>query len=282
MGGSSNGSRLEVIIGDIRDRALLRKALRNVKYVFHLAALPWSATSIMEPGEIHAVNVEGTLNVLHGALREGVWRVVFASCASVYGIPDAIPISEEAPLRPTNLFAASKLAAETYCRAFHARHQLDIVTLRYFGVYGPRQRAAGALIPGLVETLRRRLPFVDIDDRSGEDLTYVDDAVAATLAAARAPRAAGRVINIGSGQTATIADVLRSLSTLLGIPLVPGFPRDPDAQPRQTCADTRLAAQLLAFTPRTALIPGLAQVVSSLAGVEELDRSALAPVGPDD
>ena len=91
-----NGSRLEVIIGDIRDRELLRKALRGVKYVFHLAALPPSAASITDSADIHAVNVEGTLNLLHGALTEGVWRVVLASCASVYGTPDTVPVTEDA------------------------------------------------------------------------------------------------------------------------------------------------------------------------------------------
>jgi nucleoside-diphosphate-sugar epimerase len=107
VGGVLNGSRLEVIIGDIRDRELLRKALRGVKCVFHMAALPLSAVSAMDPGEIHGVNVEGTLNVLHGALTEGVWRVVLASCASVYGAPTSIPVSESALGQPATLFAAS-------------------------------------------------------------------------------------------------------------------------------------------------------------------------------
>ena len=90
--------------GDIRDRELLRKALRSVKYVFHMAALPASAASMADPGDIHAVNVEGTLNLLHGALTEGVWRVVLASCASVYGAPGSVPVSEDAPCgRPASL-----------------------------------------------------------------------------------------------------------------------------------------------------------------------------------
>jgi nucleoside-diphosphate-sugar epimerase len=121
--GFHNNSRLEVMIGDVRDRELLRTALRGVKYVFHLAGLPESSAPVIGPGEIHAVNVDGTLNVLHAALTEGVWRVVTASCATVYGTPTTLPISEEAPLSPNTLFAASKVAAETYCRAFHARQQ---------------------------------------------------------------------------------------------------------------------------------------------------------------
>ncbi len=283
-GTGSNGSCLEVIIGDIRDRGLLRKALRNVKYVFHLAALPPGAVSITDPGDVHSVNVEGTLNVLHGALTEGVWRVVLASCASVYGTPDGVPVPEDAPARPASLFAASKVAAETYCRAFHARHQLDTVTLRLFSIYGPRQKGAtdGALVPLLVDTLRRRRPFVEQDDRSAEDFTYVDDVVAAMLNAGCAPRAAGRIINIGSGQMVAISDVLSILASLLRTSVVPGFPRNPEARPWQICGATRLATELLGFTPRVPLIAGLARVVRALEDAEQLEDRALAQVGLDE
>jgi len=284
VGPSANGSRLEVIIGDIRDREQLRKAVRNVKYIFHLAALPPSTASIIGPGEINSVNVEGTLNVLHAALTEGVWRVVFASCASVYGTPGSIPVSEDAPLRPATLFAASKVAAETYCRAFHTRHQLDTVTLRYFTIYGPRQRSApdGALISTVIEALRQRRPLLYRDEHSAEDLTYVDDAVAATLAATRAPRATGRVINVGSGQLVTLGDVLNIITNLLKAPVVPGFPRNTEAQPPCVCAQTDLAAELLGFTPSVSLIAGLARLVRVLVDTEALEDSALARVGLDE
>jgi UDP-glucose 4-epimerase len=279
--GGANGSRLEVTIGDVRDRELLRKALRGVKYVFHLAGLPPSAVSITGPDEVHAVNVEGTLNLLHGALTEGVWRVVLASCASVYGVPDTLPVREDAPLRPTSLFAASKAAAETYCHAFHVRHRLDTITLRYFSVYGPRQRAVpgDTLVPNLVQALRQRRPSTE-DDRSADDFTYVDDAVAATLAAARAPRATGLAFNIGSGRMEGMSDVLNILAHFLRTPVVPGFPHNPDAPPRRICADTALAAELLDFVPRVSLTAGLARVVQSLAEAEHLEPE-LAPVGPE-
>ena len=283
-GGALSGSRLEVIIGDVRDRALLRKALRNVTYVFHLAALPPSASAVPEPGETHAVNVEGTLNVLHGALTEGVWRVVLASCSSVYGAADAVPIPEDAPLRPASLFAASKVAAETYCRAFYARHQLDAVTLRYFKVYGPRQRSGSAdsLVPNLIEALRKGHHCDEQDDHSREDLTYVDDVVAATLAAGRAPRAAGRVVNIGSGQMSTRSDVLHILTDLMKSTVVGEFAADTDTPPRLSCADTAVASELLDFSPRVSLISGLARVVRSMTDGEAVERAALAPIGLDD
>lgn len=283
--GAPSGSRLEVVIGDIRDREVLRRALRNVKYVFHLAALPGTLVSIAERSDdVHAVNVEGTLNLLHGALTEGVWRVVLGSCASVYGMPDTVPVSEDSALRPTNLFAASKVAAETYCRAFHARHQLDTVMLRYFTVYGERQRATsgGGITPQLVEALRQRRPFVDRDGRGEEDFTYVGDAVAATLAAARAPRVAGRVVNVGSGQMVPISAVVDILGDLLRTSVSPRFRQDQDAPAYRICADTALASELLDFGARVSLIAGLARTVRSLVEAEEPVRARLAPVGLDD
>jgi UDP-glucose 4-epimerase len=281
--GALVGGRLEVIIGDIRDRGLLRKALRNVKYVFHLAALPPDAASATDV-DIHAVNVEGTLNVLHGALTEGVWRVVLGSCASVYGASAEVPVAEESALGPTTLFAASKAAAETYCGAFFARHHLETVNLRYFNVYGPRQKTgrSGALVPQLVEAVRRRRAQIEDDERRAEDFLYVDDAVAATVAAARAPRAAGRIINVGSGELVLLRDVLAILGNLLRVPSVPALQRNLEAIPRRACADSALARQLLEFSPRTALVAGLARVVNSLIDADDVEDRALAPVGFDD
>jgi UDP-glucose 4-epimerase len=281
--GLVTGSRLEVIIGDVRDRELLRKALRGVKYVFHLAALPASAVSVTDPGDIHAVNVEGTLNLLHGSLTEGVWRVVLASCSSVYGTPGTLPVAEDALLAPNTLFAASKVAAETYCRAFHARHQLDTVTLRFFSVYGPRQRPSppGTVVPGVIEALRQRRPFTDLDERSADDFIYVNDAVDAILAAARAPRASGRVVNVGSGQMMTIEGLQHIVANLMKTSVPAPLARHSDAQRHQMCAQTSLASELLDFTPRISLIAGLARVVRSMAEEEQPER-ALAPAGLDE
>jgi nucleoside-diphosphate-sugar epimerase len=283
-GGTRNGSRLEVIIGDIRDRELLRTALHNVKYVFHLAALPSEAVSATGPGEIHAVNVEGTLNVLHGALTEGVWRVVVGSCASVYGPAMSVSVSEQAPVRPATLFAASKAAAETYCRAFHARHQLDTVVLRYFTIYGPHQKAGtdGGLVPNLIQALRQQRPFVERDDRQAEDFAYVDDAVAATLSAGRAPRATGCVINVGSGQMTTIRETMSVLADLLRTPVAPSVPYEPGTQAHQMCADIKLAGELLNFTPRVSLVSGMARLVQALADSQAGADASLVSAGFND
>src|SRR5207247_5187644 len=147
----------EFLIANDSDLALMRTATRNVQAVFHLAAIPSTLLGLMSPAELETVNVQGTLNVLQAAVTEGVRRLVFASSASVYGTPESLPVSETCPLKPESLFAASKLAAEMYCRTYGTIHKLDVVTLRYFSVYGPRQGTATghALIPDRIEVVRR-------------------------------------------------------------------------------------------------------------------------------
>ena len=270
--------RLEVVIGDIRDRGLVRKATRNVDAVFHLAALPGVALGRVSPAELQAVNVQGTLNVLEGAVAEGVTRLIFASSASVYGTPESLPVSETCPLRPESLFAASKLAAEMYCRTYGTIHPLDVVALRYFTVYGPRQANApdGALIPELIETLLERRSTLPHSDATAEDLTYVDDAVEATWAAVEAPGAGGQVINIGSGRMSSVLEILHLLYHLLKIPPHTGLRPSPASAPSQVQAAITLATDLLGCTPRVSLAMGLARVVRALTEPELIGGRVLA------
>jgi nucleoside-diphosphate-sugar epimerase len=267
-----------VVIGDIRDRELVRKATRNVDVVFHLAALPGVALGRVSPADLQTVNVQGTLNVLEGAVAEGVTRLIFASSASVYGTPESLPVSETWPLRPESLFAASKLAAEMYCRTYGTIHQLDVVALRYFTVYGPRQGNAtdGALIPELIGTLLERRSALPHDDATAEDLTYVDDAVEATCAAAESPNAAGQVINIGSGRMSSVLEILHLLYHLLKVPPVTGLRSSPAAPPSHVQAAITLAADLLGCTPRVSLAMGLTRVVRALTEPEPIGGQALA------
>ena len=264
---TAHDGRLEVVIGDIRDRDLVRKAARNVDTIFHLAALPGAALGRVSPAELQTVNVQGTLNVLEGAVAEGVTRLVFASSASVYGTPESLPVSEACPLRPESLFAASKLAAEMYCRTYGSLHPLEVVALRYFTVYGPRQGSVtdGALIPELVEALLERRTALPYDDATAEDLTYVDDAVEATCAAAEAPKAAGQTINIGSGRMSSVLEILHLLYYLLKITPLAGLEPPSVARPFHVQAEITLAADLLGCTPHVSLAMGLARVVRAIA-----------------
>ena len=276
----AHDGRLEVVIGDIRDRDLVRKAARNVDTIFHLAALPGAALGRVSPAELQTVNVQGTLNVLEGAVAEGVSRLVFASSASVYGTPESLPVSETSPLRPESLFAASKLAAEMYCRTYSSLHPLEVAVLRYFTVYGPRQGSAtdGALIPELIEALLERRTALPHDDATAEDLTYVDDAVEATRAAAEASKAAGQTINIGSGRMSSVLEILHLLYYLLKITPPASSVPAPGARPAHVQADITLVADLLGCTPRISLAMGLARVVRSIAEPERIGGRHLAGV----
>lgn len=280
----ANGNRLEVILGDIRDRELVRRAMRRVQGVFHLAALPPSGASLADPAEFHTVNVQGTLNVLEAALAEGAGRVVLASCASVYGSPASGRVMEDGPVQPASLFAASKLAGEMYCRVFHTKHRLETVALRYFTVYGPRQtRVDDSLtVAAFIDALRRRRPVMGADAATSLDFTYVDDAVDATVAAATAAGAAGQTINVGSGQTAPVLEVLSTLSRLLGLQPVAGAWPEPASLPETRQPQASRAAELLGYVPRVSLDSGLSRVVQSLTEYQRSNDPALAEIGADE
>jgi nucleoside-diphosphate-sugar epimerase len=285
----SAGARLEVILGDIRDRELVRRAMRRVEGVFHLAALPPRGAPLADPTGFHTVNAQGTLNVLDAALAEGAGRVVFASCASVYGSPSpggVMPslVMEDGPVQPASLFAASKLAGEMYCRVFYTKHGLETVALRYFAVYGPRQtRVDDSLtVSAFIDALRRRRPVMDADAAAALDFTYVDDAVDATVAAASAAAAAGQTINVGSGQTASVQEVLCILSRLLDLPPIAGAAPEPTAVPGSWQPPASRAADLLGYVPRVSVASGLSRVVESLAESRRASDPSLAEIGADE
>lgn len=266
------GRRLELMVGDVRDERLVRRACQRVEHVFHLAALPGAAGPVALPRDLHAVNVQGTLNVLQAATAEGVRRVVFASCASVYGTDEAVAVSEDSPACPRSMFAASKLAGELYCRTYERAHGLQAVILRYFAVYGPRQSstAEGALVPTLIDQLRRRRrPIVVGDARTAQDLMYADDAVSATVAAALRPEAAGRTINVASGHSASTMEVLDILNRLLRTEAVPRLVRPRPGYAPLPRAGTALAQELLDCAPRVSLVAGLARSVEAVSDGEE-------------
>ena len=174
--------------------------------VFHLGALGAVARSVADPRASNAANVDGTLNVLTAARDAGVRRVVFASSSSVYGGAEIVPTPESAPLRPRSPYAITKLAGDWYTRVFAELYDLETVVLRYFNVFGPRQRpdaTYAAVIPLFAAALPAgERPTVHGDGTQSRDFTYVADVVAANLAAATAPaaRASGQAFNVAPGE----------------------------------------------------------------------------------
>jgi UDP-glucose 4-epimerase len=259
-----------LVIGSVADPDAVRDAMAGCGLVFHQAAHKAVLRSVEHPLPTDTVNTHGTLTVLQTARDLGVRRVVHASSSSVYGGSAPRPTPEDAPLRPRSPYAVSKLAAEEYCRVFAELYGIETVALRYFNVYGPRQRPDGmyaAVIPLFVDALLNgRAPLVHGDGLQSRDFTYVSDVVAANLAASRAPAAAcsGRVYNVAAGSESSLLDILRALGGLLGTDAPPEFTDPRAGDVRHSRADATAAARDLGFRTAVSLDDGLRRTVDWL------------------
>ncbi len=262
--------RARLVIGSVADEDLVRDTMQGCDVVFHQAAHKAVLRSVERPLITDTVNVHGTLTILKAALDAGVGRVVHASSSSVYGGAATLPTTESEPTVPRSPYAVSKLAAEHYCRIFNDLYGLETVALRYFNVYGARQRpdaTYAAVIPLFVDALLRgHDPGVHGDGLQSRDFPYISDVVDANLAAAVAPaeRCAGRVYNIAGGASCTLLDVLSILGDLLGVVPNPQFVEPRPGDVRHSRADARAAAEDLGFHTRVGLADGLERTVDWL------------------
>ena len=196
---------VEVVEGDLRSYERVHTAVRDVEIVFHQGALGSVPRSVQDPLTSTAVNVEGTLNVLLAARDSGVSRVVAASSSSVYGDGGTFPRVETQAPNPISPYAVAKLAAERFCVSFFRVYGIETVALRYFNVFGPRQDPTSqyaAVVPLFVQAIKEGRPITIYGDgEQSRDFTYVENVVAANLAAAAAAAGAtGAVLNIAAGR----------------------------------------------------------------------------------
>ncbi len=225
----TSGDNVRVVRGDIRDRALLDKLLPGCDWVFHQGALPSVPRSVEQPWESNDQNSNGTLNVLIAARDAKVRRLLFASSSSIYGDVDAEFKSEKLPPNPLSPYALQKYNGEKYAQLFHRFYGLETVALRYFNIFGPRQAHdspySGVIAKFCLSMLRGERPVVFGDGLQSRDFTYIDNAVAANLAAAEAPveRVAGKFFNVASGKAVTLLDLISELNKITGQELKPEF-----------------------------------------------------------
>jgi UDP-glucose 4-epimerase len=256
-------AKAELFEGDVADASLVHNALAGVEVVFHLAARTSVARSVEHPLATDTTNVHGTLTVLKASVDAGVRRVVCASSSSVYGGAATLPSAETAPLLPRSPYAVSKLAGEHYCRVFHELYGLETVALRYFNVFGPRQRpgsAYAAVVPLFIRALfSNERPVVHGDGHQSRDFTFVDDVADANLAAATAPaqEAAGRVFNIAGGDSHSLLE----LGHLIGVVPEPLYAKPRPGDIRHSQADVSAARQVLGFDAKVSFEEGLRRTV---------------------
>lgn len=256
---------VEWIAGDVRDVETLRRASAGVEVVLHQAALASVPASIADPEGAHATNATGTLNVLQAARAAGVRRVVVASSSAVYGNLPTTPKSELLPTVPLSPYGVQKLTAESYAHIWHSIYGLETVALRYFNVFGPGQDPASeyaAVIPRFITAaLVGRAPTVYGDGEQSRDFIYVGNVVDVNLLAATVPAAAGAILNVGTGTSLTLNQLLVELGRILGREIVPVYAPPQPGDVRESLADISRLRATLGYTPAVSFAQGLAETV---------------------
>lgn len=260
-----NGNQLEVIEGDVRDNSRVKEAVRGVEVIFHEAAFVSVPQSMDEPQECFDVNIGGTSLLFDAARRAGVRRAVVASSAAVYGESDALPLVEETPLQPLSPYAVSKRVDEMYAELFTNSFGFEVVALRYFNVYGPRQRPDSMYAAAVPIFARRLLDSKPVtifgDGGQTRDLINVHDVVRANLTASEHSDAAGKIFNVCTGVETRLLDLLEVLHDLF-----PNAPQPEFAAPRagdiyRSAGSPKKAIDIMGFRAQVPLAAGLKETV---------------------
>jgi UDP-glucuronate 4-epimerase len=249
---------------DLRDADKVAKLLQSEKFgaIFHLAARAGVRPSIQQPQLYYDTNVAGTLHVLEGARASGIERFIFVSSSSVYGAAKKVPFSEEEHLTQTlSPYAATKIAGEFLCSTYSHLYKIRIVALRYFTVYGARQRPDLA-----IHQFTRKIHTGEPIDQFGDgttrrDYTYIDDILQGTLAALKYDGPMFDVFNLGESDTIQLKDLIAAIEKALGKKAkINRLPEQPGDMPL-TCADISKARKLLGYNPKTKFEDGLPRFV---------------------
>ena len=251
----------KMIQGDIRDEKEVEAAAKGKDKIFHLAAQVSVAVSVEKPHLTAETNVLGTLNLLKSAVENEVTNFVNISSCAVYGEPDYLPMDEKHPLNPKSPYAASKLAAEDFCRMYHDLHGLNVNSLRLFNVYGPRQQGeyAGVIQIFINRLKKKKHPIIFGDGEQTRDFVYVKDVVAATLAASR--KDGCEAFNIGLGQRQTVNSIAETILKYHNSDLRAEYQPPRPGDPKHTLADISKAEKLLGYSPRYSFDQGLTETL---------------------
>jgi UDP-glucose 4-epimerase len=264
---------VELVEGDLRSYERVHAAVRGVEVVFHQGALPSVPRSVQDPLTTTAVNVEGTLNVLLAARDEGVRRIVNASSSSVYGDTGGLPRVESQAPDPISPYAVAKLAAERFCTSFSRVYGMEIVSLRYFNVFGPRQDPTSqyaAVVPRFIRAIAAGEPVtVYGDGEQSRDFTFVDNVVGANLLAADAKGLGGEIVNVATGGSVTVNALADAIATMLGRPLQRSYEPAREADVRASWADVGEARRLLGYEPSIDFAEGLRRTADYLLSGKE-------------
>ena len=264
-------TKIEVIEGDLRNLAEVRKAVAGVRYVLHVAALPSVQRSVEDPVTTHEVNVNGALNLLVAAREARCQRVVFSSSSAVYGDTLTLPKREDMTPSPVSPYGASKITGEYYCRLFWQLYGLETISLRYFNVFGPRQDPQSeyaAVIPKFITSiLAGRSPTIFGDGTQTRDFSHVDNVVEANLLACEASKEAlGESFNIACGERISLLQLVDTINRIAGKNLRPQFAPARPGDILHSQADVEKAAKLLGWKPSVNFREGIEKTIAWYRG----------------
>jgi NAD dependent epimerase/dehydratase len=255
---------LDIVCGDLRDADTILRAVKGCDVVFHLGAMISIPYSYVNPTEAVAINVDGTLNVLNACRFHGVERLVHTSTSETYGTAQYVPIDEQHPLQGQSPYSASKIGADKLAESFFRSFDLPVTTVRPFNTYGPRQ-SARALIPTIMVQLLTRSEINLGSLLPTRDFTFVTDTAEGMLRAAEVPAAAGRLINLGSGNEISVADLAAMIIHLSGKQVKIGQQKErvrpAKSEVDRLLSDNTLARELLGWQPTIGLKEGLSRTL---------------------
>lgn len=253
----------EFMQGDITSLDDCRKACDGIDYVLHQAALGSVPRSIKTPEKTNAANVDGFLNMLIAARDAGAKRFVYASSSSVYGDSPSLPKLEDNIGNPLSPYAVSKYVNELYANVFHKCYGMEVIGLRYFNIFGPKQSPKGAyaaVIPLFIQGIFTNTPpYINGDGEQTRDFTFVENAVQANIRAlfATNPKAIGQVFNVAVGERITINHLFTELARHAGSDMKANHRDDREGDIRNSLADISKAQELIGYDPQIRVDEGL-------------------------
>jgi UDP-glucose 4-epimerase len=262
------GLDVEIVEGDLRDASRVAEAVRGIDIIFHEAAFVSVPESMEKPQECFDVNVSGTSILFEAARKAGVKRAVIASSAAVYGDSTAMPLVEDTPLKQLSPYASSKRIDEKYAELYTNYFGFEVAALRYFNVYGPRQRPDSMYAAAVPIFIRRMLDNKPItiygDGGQSRDLVNVKDVVQANLLASQHPQAPGQIFNVCTGVETRLLDLLDILYEIF-----PNAPKHVHAEPRagdiyRSIGTPKKAMDVLGFKPSVSLADGVYEAVEEM------------------
>lgn len=249
-----------LVEGDIRDQALVESLVAKEKpgMIIHLAARAGVRPSLEQPHLYQSTNVLGTLNLLEAARKNGVKKFIFGSSSSVYGVNSKIPFSEDDPLlNPVSPYAATKIAGEALCNCYAVVYGLPVISLRFFTVYGPRQRPDLAIRRFAELMLAGKEITLFGDGSSARDYTYIDDIIQGILAAVDHEPAGHEIFNLGNSQPLQLNKLVRLLEQITGVKAKIAQTTDQPGDVPVTFADLQKSGCILGYHPTTNIEEGL-------------------------